>query len=74
PPGSPKPAQSEHRGASSAVSSASTGGGSSPATSVLKSLTGSTSGGGLGPLLPSLLIASVLGAGVLALLRRRRTS
>jgi hypothetical protein len=54
--------------------SAVTGSGSSPATSVLKSLTGSTSGGGLGPLLPSLLVASVLGAAVLALLRRRRTS
>jgi hypothetical protein len=56
------------------ATSAVSGGGSSPATSVLKSLTGSTSGGGLGPLLPSLLIASVLGAAVLALLRRRRTS
>jgi hypothetical protein len=54
--------------------SASTAAGSSPASSVFKSLTGSTGGGGLGPLLPSLLIASVLGAGVLALLRRRRTS
>lgn len=74
PPRSPRPAGSDHRLASSAVSAASTGGGSSPASSVLKSLTGSTSAGGLGPLLPSLLIASVLGAAVLALLRRRRTS
>jgi hypothetical protein len=56
------------------ASAAASGGGSSPAASVLKSLTGSTSGGGLGPLLPSLLVASVLGAAVLALLRRRRTS
>ncbi len=52
----------------------STAEGSSPASSVFKSLTGSSDGGGLGPLLPSLLIASVLGAGVLAVLRRRRTS
>lgn len=74
PPQSSKLAQSDPRPAGSTVGSASTGAGSSPATSVIKSLTGSTSGGGLGPLLPSLLIASALGAGVLALLRRRRTS
>jgi hypothetical protein len=66
----PAPTRRTDRGASAAV----TGGGSSPATSVLKSLTGSTSGGGLGPLLPSLLVASVLGAALVALLRRRRTS
>lgn len=66
----PAPTRRADPGASAAV----TGGGSSPAASVLKSLTGSTSGGGLGPLLPSLLVASVLGAAVLALLRRRRTS
>jgi hypothetical protein len=74
PPRSPKPAHSDRPRASSAVAAASSGGGSSPASSVLKSLTGSTSWGGLGPLLPSLLIGSVLGAAVLALLRRRRTS
>jgi hypothetical protein len=66
----PTPAQS----ANNATSAVSTGGASSPAASVLKSLTGSSSGGGLGPLLPSLLVASVLGAAVLALVRRRRTS
>ena len=69
PPRSPSPAHRNEAGAS-----ASNGEGSSPASSVLKSLTGATGGGGLGPLLPSLLIASVLGAAVLALLRRRRTS
>jgi hypothetical protein len=37
-------------------------------------LTGSNSGNGLGPVLPMLLIVSLLGAAVLALLRRRRTS
>jgi hypothetical protein len=57
-------------GATSAVS----GGGSSPANSVLKTLTGSNSGSGLGPVLPSLLIVSLLGAAVMAVVRRRRTS
>lgn len=47
--------------------------GSSPAASVFKALTGSTSGGGLGPLLPIALIGSLLAGGVLALVRRRRT-
>jgi hypothetical protein len=41
---------------------------------VLKSLTGSSSGSGLGPLLPSLLVLSLLGAALLAVLRRRRAS
>ena len=50
------------------------GQGSSPSTSVLKALAGSTSGGGLGPLLPIALIGSVLAAAVLTLVRRRRTS
>jgi hypothetical protein len=49
-------------------------GGSSPSVSVIKALTGSTSGGGLGPLLPIVLIGSVLAAAVLTLVRRRRTS
>jgi hypothetical protein len=66
----PAPPRRAEHGAATAVS----GGGSSPAASVLKSLTGSSSGSGLGPLLPSLLIASLLGAAVLALLRRRRAS
>jgi hypothetical protein len=53
---------------------ASTSEGSSPAASVFKTLTGSAGGGGLGPLLPLLLIASLLAAAVVALLRGRRTS
>ena len=49
--------------------------GSSPVTSLVKALTGSSSnGGGLGPLLPIILIASLLGAGALALMRRRRAT
>jgi hypothetical protein len=40
---------------------------------VFKALTGSTSGGGLGPLLPIALLGSLLAGGVLALVRRRRT-
>lgn len=50
------------------------GDGSSPSTSVIKALTGSTNSGGLGPLLPIALIGSVLAAAVLTLVRRRGTS
>lgn len=57
----------------SSISSTSGGQGSSASTSVLKALTGSTSGGGLGPLLPIALIGSVLAAAVLTLVRRRGT-
>lgn len=39
---------------------------------MLKALTGSSTGG-LGPILPALLIASLVGGGVLALRRRRTT-
>ena len=48
--------------------------GSSPLTSVVKAVTGSTSSGGAGPVLPIILVGSLLGAGALALLRRQRTS
>jgi hypothetical protein len=47
------------------------GAGASPATSLLKAVTGSSSSGGLGILLPVLLGASVLGAGLLAWRKRR---
>jgi hypothetical protein len=47
--------------------------GSSPVSSVVKALTGSSSSGGLGPLLPIILIVSLLGAAALAILRRRAT-
>jgi hypothetical protein len=40
---------------------------------VFKAFTGSSGGGGLGPLLPIVLIGSVLAAAVLALVRHRRT-
>jgi hypothetical protein len=49
------------------------GSGSSPVSSVVKALTGSSSSGGLGPLLPIILIVSLLGAAAIALLRRRAT-
>ena len=67
----PNPIRGTSRRVTSAIATSS---GSSPATSVLKTLTGSSSGGGLGPLLPLVLIGSLLGAAVLALVRRRRTS
>ena len=68
------PSHARDTGPSSSVSAASTGGGSSPATSVFKAVSGSTGEGGLGPLRPALLIGSVLAAAGLALMRRRRTS
>ncbi len=49
-------------------------GGSSPIATVVKAVTGSSSGGGLGPVLPIILVATVLGGAALALLRRRRTT
>ena len=63
-PGSTPPAKS---------GGANTDPGSSPVSSVVKALTGSSSSGGLGPLLPIILIVSLLGAAALALLRRRAT-
>lgn len=49
------------------------GGSVSPAASVLKSLTGSSNGGGLGPLLPIILAAALLAGTTLALKRRHRS-
>jgi hypothetical protein len=49
-------------------------GGSSPASSVFKALTGSAAGAGLGPILPAVLIVSLVGVTGLALRRRRRTT
>jgi hypothetical protein len=46
----------------------------SPFSAVLSALGGSSTGGGLGVLLPIILIGTLLGAGALALLRRRRTA
>jgi hypothetical protein len=71
---SPGHAGKNGRGSAS-VSSASTGdSGSSPISSLVRALTGSSSGGGLGTFLPILLIASVIGLGGIALLRRRRAT
>jgi hypothetical protein len=50
------------------------GGGASPASSVVKALTGSSGTGGLGLLLPILLIATLFGVTLIAVLRRRTTS
>lgn len=47
------------------------GGGSSGVAAVLKTLTGSSSHGGLGLLLPLILIVTAIGSGVFALRRRR---
>jgi hypothetical protein len=74
PRGAGSPAPVDRAGPSSSVSAASSSDGSSPASSVFKAFTGSSSGGGLGSLLPIVLIGTVLAAAVLALVRRRRTS
>ena len=50
------------------------GEGASPANAVFHALTGSTASGGLGSLLPIILIASLVVLSALALLRRRRTA
>lgn len=54
--------------------SAPVSGAPSPVRSVLGALAGSSSSGGLGLLLPVLLILALLGAGALALARHRRTT
>ena len=56
----------------SSIPTASSGNVSSPFGSVLKVVTGSTSSGGLGTVLPVILIGSLLGAAALALVRRWR--
>ncbi len=53
---------------------ASTSQGASPLSAVFKALTGSTSSGGLGLLLPIILVVSFLAASVLGIARRRRTT
>jgi len=66
-----------HRGTDASNGSnaaASQSDGSPPASSVFHALTGSTTSGGLGPILPIILIASLLAVSVLAILRRRRTT
>jgi hypothetical protein len=68
------PAQAPGTAPRSSVSAASAGRVPTPATSVFKVLIGSTIAGGLGLLLPIVLIGSALAAAVLVLLRRRPTS
>jgi len=61
-----------HASTGSAVSSgASAGTATPPAAAVLKAVTGSAAHGGLGPLLPVLLVLILLGGGALALRARR---
>jgi hypothetical protein len=48
--------------------------GSSPASAVFKTLTGSAASGGLGPLLPIILVASLVALSALAIMRGRRTT
>lgn len=60
--------------AASSAPATSTDDGSSPTASVFKALTGSTGRGGVGPLLPIVLIGSALAAAGLGLTRRRRPS
>jgi len=59
-------------GSAKASAPASPGGGISPTSAVVKALTGSGSGGGLGVLLPIILVSSLLLASVLGILRHRR--
>lgn len=61
---------SAHTGAGPTVNAPSSANVPSPTAAVLKSLTGA-SGGGLGSLLPAILIVAALATGVLALARRR---
>jgi hypothetical protein len=49
-----------------------TPGGSAPASDVVNALTGGSTHGGLGPLLPVILIVGALGPGLIVLSRRRR--
>lgn len=67
------PRHSSTPGSSGASSSGagSSGNSVSPASAVLKSLTGSASSGGLGALLPAILVLVAVAGGVVSLLRRR---
>jgi hypothetical protein len=68
---SAKPSIGAVQGSDAALSQ---GDGPSPATAVIKALTGSGSSGGLGPLLPIILAAAALAVCAVAISRRRRTS
>ena len=70
--------QRRHRagagGAGGSHPAVSQGEGASPANAVFHALTGSTASGGLGSILPIILIASLIVLSALAILRRRRTT
>jgi hypothetical protein len=68
------PRRARSTAASGTGSSVPTGSAGSPVSTVIKAVTGSASSGGPGPLLPVILVCSLLGATALALLRRRRMS
>jgi hypothetical protein len=58
----------------SGVSSAARSTSPSPVSAIFKTLTGSSSDGGLGTVLPIILVAALLGFSGLAIVRRRRTT
>ena len=61
-------------GVSQSVSNVSHAASSSPLSAIFKTLTGSSSGGGMGALLPIILVACLLGFTAIAVARRRRTT
>lgn len=61
-----------HGGLSSARSAGGAGSGPSPASAVVKALTGSATSGGLGDMLPAILVLTSVGAVATAIVRRRR--
>jgi hypothetical protein len=61
-------------GAAAPAAGTSAGAGSSPSALLVRSVTGFGGQGGLGPGLSAVLLLSALGAGVLAVLRRRRAA
>jgi hypothetical protein len=75
---SPAGSRSSHKGTATLAPSASQGPppsggiGDSAASSVAKALTGSSSGSGLGWLLPAILASLAIAGGAVALIRRRR--
>jgi hypothetical protein len=68
PAGAKKSSASSGRSAGAAIQ---TGGGTSPVGAVADTLTGSTSSGGLGTLLPVILLVTLVGSAAWAVLRRR---
>lgn len=67
----PKGVQQSSAGTRRAVGRAARRGGASPVGAVADTLAGSTGTGGLGPLLPVILLVTLLGSAALAAVRRR---